>query len=311
MPLVRQDERLVLGSEQPMNTAMFEAKDDCFPAEWQTGDAQSPADETAADPLKSMPDRSIEIISPFKYDEVAEGVASRLKALAGQIRRGLVHAVMVGHLLHEAKNQLGHGRFEAWLEAEGLATPRTAQRLMAIARMVNPKYDNLSLLPPPSVLYELASPSFPDPVRKEVLDRYAQGEQPGHKVVMQMLREAKEEAKQKCLKLLQQRQLEKIAARPWQDEPRQAKAHLVKSSGEVQCAATQLETSRPQEAEQNDMAIVPQQKADFPWDDRARRLIELLVDAVLMLEQIPARDQIQGLLRYCQFDDYADRLSQR
>jgi hypothetical protein len=125
---------------------------------------------------------------------------------------------------------------------------------------------------------------------------------------MQMLREAKEEAKQKCLKLLQERRLEKIAARPWQDE---VKARQVKSLGEIQCAATQLEIARPQKTEQNIMAIVPQQKADFPWDDRARRLIELLVDAVLMLEQIPARDQIQGLLRYCQFEDYADRLSQR
>jgi hypothetical protein len=53
-----------------------------------------------------------------------------------------------GRLLIQAKAALTHGRFEAMIEAEGLFSARTAQRLMEIAndgRLTNPTH--VSLLP--------------------------------------------------------------------------------------------------------------------------------------------------------------------
>jgi ParB-like chromosome segregation protein Spo0J len=53
------------------------------------------------------------------------------------------------------------------------------------------------------------------------------------------------------------------------------------------------------------------EEAGFAWEAGARRLIPLLVDAVVKLEEIPEEQKICDLLRYCRFGDLAEQLSKR
>lgn len=63
----------------------------------------------------------------------AEEVAGRIHAHIGSVKRC---AAEIGKELLSVKDDLGHGNFGPWLEAEFAMTPRSAQNFMNIARMV-------------------------------------------------------------------------------------------------------------------------------------------------------------------------------
>lgn len=103
----------------------------------------------------------------------------RLEAVANEIRQYLKQTAqnvfLIGQKLIEARGLLPHGKFEAWAEAETGLTIRTAQRFMSVARRFEGKGDIMSLLPP-TVIYQLASPSTPDSAIDEVLEIIGSGE---------------------------------------------------------------------------------------------------------------------------------------
>lgn len=100
-------------------------------------------------------------------DILAERIRLRLE-------RSVEDIIAIGHDLSSAKQQIGHGRFEEWIETEFSMSLRTAERFMAIGSRFD-KNDIVTTLPV-SVLYELASPSTHDLLIEDVRERVAAGE---------------------------------------------------------------------------------------------------------------------------------------
>ena len=83
--------------------------------------------------------------------------------------------IEVGRELIEQKRLLGHGNFLPWIEAEFGMSGVSASRFMNVAEQFGSKSFTVKDLPP-TALYALAAPSTPEPVRAEVLERAASGE---------------------------------------------------------------------------------------------------------------------------------------
>lgn len=119
------------------------------------------------------------IVAAFEYSQldtetriIVQQKASEIKTL---MRRTAQDIKEIGHKLIEVKQQLGHGKFGNWLEAEFGWTDRTAQNFMRVAdTFKSENFSDLALAP--SALYLLASPSTPDEARQEAIERARQGE---------------------------------------------------------------------------------------------------------------------------------------
>ncbi len=121
-------------------------------------------------------------ISPaksFDYSSLDAETNQFVQQQTGEIRmlmkRTAQGIIEIGQKLIEVKKRLGHGRFLDWLEAEFEWTERTARNFMRVAEVF--KSENFSDLQlAPSALYLLASPSIPEVVREEALERASTGE---------------------------------------------------------------------------------------------------------------------------------------
>jgi chromatin segregation and condensation protein Rec8/ScpA/Scc1 (kleisin family) len=92
----------------------------------------------------------------------------------------------------EVKQQLPHGRFENWVQAECGINIRTAENYIRAAQLAKDKNETVSLLPP-SLVYRLASKSAPTEIVEEVLDRAGKGEVIDPREVEDSLRTARRE----------------------------------------------------------------------------------------------------------------------
>ncbi|MCJ2016944.1 DUF3102 domain-containing protein [Methylobacterium sp. E-065] len=87
---------------------------------------------------------------------------------------GIPHHVVVplagqlGHLGGKHRHRLAHGNFLPWIEAEFSMADRTALRFMQAAEAFAGKSATVADLPA-TVLYALASPSTPEPIREEFM----------------------------------------------------------------------------------------------------------------------------------------------
>jgi hypothetical protein len=77
-------------------------------------------------------------------------------------------------------------------------TPRSAQRAMAAAEVLGAKSDTVPYLPP-TVLYALAAPSTPAPVRERIVERIEAGEVLSPQQIEVLVHEARVQARQKQL----------------------------------------------------------------------------------------------------------------
>jgi Protein of unknown function (DUF3102) len=112
----------------------------------------------------------------FDYDALGSNAATDLRDVAARIRGRMVASVIdTGRELLAVKQRLQHGQFEAWVEAECLITPRTAQNMMAAAQWAEGKSETISLMPP-TVLYALSALSTPEDAQKDLLRRIEAGE---------------------------------------------------------------------------------------------------------------------------------------
>jgi hypothetical protein len=80
-----------------------------------------------------------------------------------------------GRDLLTIKEQLDHGLFGAWLEAEFGMSRRSAQNYMSAALQFDGKSETVSHLPARAI-YQLSSASTPEPVREELISRLQTGE---------------------------------------------------------------------------------------------------------------------------------------
>jgi len=120
------------------------------------------------------------VILGFNYDGMPQGLTGELKRGAARIRElvgeHVRSIVETGEILISARNKLANkGQFLAWAEVECGVLPRTAQRFMLVAEMMAGRHVSVTCLES-TALYQLAAPSTPSEVRREVFERVAAGE---------------------------------------------------------------------------------------------------------------------------------------
>lgn len=134
-------------------------------------------------------------VTAFDYSALDADTANLARAMADTIRsrhRNTIKLLLdTGRDLLEIKERLGHGHFGKWLKAEFDWTERTAERYMQAAERFADKSDTVSDLPP-TIVYQLSSPSTPATVRDEIVSQLDQGEAVSVPTIRDMIREAKE-----------------------------------------------------------------------------------------------------------------------
>jgi N6-adenosine-specific RNA methylase IME4 len=136
--------------------------------------------DRAAKLIEQAPTSEIE--SPqalvFDYAKLDASLADFLKTAAGFIRKDIqrlqVGILDVGKRLLEVKENIGHGNFGPWINAEFQMSADTAGRFMNVARRF-PEIPHGAEFAP-TVLYELAAPSTPETVRLTAVERARSGE---------------------------------------------------------------------------------------------------------------------------------------
>jgi hypothetical protein len=134
----------------------------------------------------------------FDYSVIGVDAAALAQWAADSIRNHVGSlsktAIAIGLDLIKVQEALGHGRFGEWLRAEFGWTERTAYNYMQAARVFGAKSETVSELPD-RVIYKLASPSTPQPVRETVVSRLEAGERLPVAEVDHMVADAREKAK--------------------------------------------------------------------------------------------------------------------
>jgi hypothetical protein len=111
----------------------------------------------------------------FNYSVLDNQTAALARETAERIRRHEKATVEIGTALLHLKKSLGHGNFLKWIGYEFGWSARTAQRYMMVAEAFAGKYDIVSDLPSP-IVYKLAAPSTPAPLRQQIVERIEGGE---------------------------------------------------------------------------------------------------------------------------------------
>ncbi len=129
----------------------------------------------------------------FDYSEIPDSeqisvAAERIKECGYRIVEDMIE---IGRELIEVKNLLGHGQFQKWIAAEFGWSKQTAINFMHVAKNLGDKSTAIVLLPPTAV-YVLAAPSFPDKARQEIVQRLEQGEKFDADQIKRLAKQAKE-----------------------------------------------------------------------------------------------------------------------
>ena len=135
----------------------------------------------------------------FDYSQLETGEADKLRATAERIRdkvkKSFASIVEIGKKLEEVKESLPHGQFGLWLRAEFGWGERNARNLMAVADCFHGTTANFAdLSVDPSAAYQLASPSTPEEVRTQAIQKAEAGEHVSFTWVKEMLEEAREQS---------------------------------------------------------------------------------------------------------------------
>lgn len=130
----------------------------------------------------------------FDYAGIPTEAVTEVRAAAERIRvrmkRTAEDIIAIGIDLVAVKERLPHGAFLPWIEAEFGMGEDTARNFMRVAGRYG-KSGNIPDLTP-SVLYELAAPSTPEPVRQQIEAKAKAGENISVEEVKRLKREAAE-----------------------------------------------------------------------------------------------------------------------
>lgn len=129
---------------------------------------------------------ALDILSPtamsqgFDYSTMPDDVASEARAIAERVLRRnkkmMEAAVETGRDLLRVRDSLERGLFNKWVEQECGIPSSTAYRWINVAERLADKLPTVGKLPP-TVVYALAAPSTPAPIREEVVQRLEAGEE--------------------------------------------------------------------------------------------------------------------------------------
>jgi hypothetical protein len=126
--------------------------------------------------MSTLPTASVRA---FDYTGIEPAIAEKMRQTATSIRsrhRGLIQvAIEIGVELMAVKEQIGHGRFRQWLQAEFPDSERTATNFMRAAEVFGTKTATVADLPP-TVVYALAAKTTPAAGRDDIVRRLDGGE---------------------------------------------------------------------------------------------------------------------------------------
>ena len=112
-----------------------------------------------------------DIEQSFDYDvldpQTRAFVLQKTMETHGLLKRTAEHIIQIGQNLLSIKASLGHGHFEAWLQAEFTMSKRQARNFMQTAERFGSKSAIIADLPV-TVIYELAAPSTSEAVIEQV-----------------------------------------------------------------------------------------------------------------------------------------------
>jgi hypothetical protein len=136
------------------------------------------------------------VVIGFNYDLLDTKVADKVRGTTARIRekvkRTLEDLIEVGKDLVAVKEELPHGQFGPWLEAEFGWGERMAQNLISVAERFGPKTEIIAdLTIQPTAAYLLAAPSVPDEAREKAIKRAEAGEQITTTVAKEILAETR------------------------------------------------------------------------------------------------------------------------
>jgi len=138
------------------------------------------------------------IQTTFDYSSLDKPTAKIAKAAAAEIhaasKRCAENIVEIGKRLAGVKDILPHGSWLPWIEAEFGWTDRTARNFIQVYEFS--KSEIISNLTP-TVLYMLAAPSTPEPVREVAVELAKAGEKVTPRVVSQLKEAHKVEEKRR------------------------------------------------------------------------------------------------------------------
>ncbi len=104
-------------------------------------------------------------VEPKSLDNLAAKINHEHSAVKAAFRDSVLHAEAAGHLLAQAKGQVRHGKWEAWVEEHTSVSARTAQAYMRLARALPTlepeKAQRVAELSLRRALEEIAEPSVP------------------------------------------------------------------------------------------------------------------------------------------------------
>lgn len=127
-------------------------------------------------------------------------IAKRIQRRDRRAKAGAHEWYRTGRDLDTAKGLLGHGPFEHWCGENLSYSERKAQRLMKAYRLVAPlvKHDNLSVLPPRSLVNKLAVATYlGDELIRAYLERYMEGDRAAGREAWEAIKAHQEDVRRK------------------------------------------------------------------------------------------------------------------
>lgn len=212
----------------------------------------------------------------YDYTGLPVDVADHAKAVAARGRtmhRDLIQAATdLGRELIAVKDNLGHGKFGDWLEAEFGASARTARNYMSLAERLGDKSEIVSVLPAATV-YELAAPSTPDETRAEVIGKLSSGVMVTPSEVKTLISAGRDKAKEVAQKAKEAERLAKLtpeerAKEQKTRETRAQRAERERREGDARKAKAELNEQRREEAMSDATAIL--------WDGLGERVFAFI-----------------------------------
>jgi hypothetical protein len=144
-----------------------------------------PAQVHAVDSFENLPGTSAAIAARrapalFDYSTVqpnkSDSLRKRVERIKAAIRRGIGSAIEIGGELTALKDELDHGQFGRWLQAEFSWTERTACNYMRVFEVFGTKPEIVSDLPQ-ATIYRLAARSTPKNLVDDVVTQLERGDQ--------------------------------------------------------------------------------------------------------------------------------------
>ncbi|MEM6597939.1 MAG: DUF3102 domain-containing protein [Cyanobacteria bacterium P01_C01_bin.69] len=125
--------------------------------------------------------KSAPITALFDYDSLDAGQRSLVQQRTGEIRERLRRSAQdvweIGQKLSDVRSRLKYGQFLTWIKAEFGWSQRTAYNFINVYETFGDRFANLAKVNiATSLLYQLASPSVPEELRKQILRAAEQGD---------------------------------------------------------------------------------------------------------------------------------------